>query len=117
MNSQEKVKVKEYGNRYTDYKNNCSTSDRRKYICESPPVLLGKSIYISCENYSRTFWKRIFFRRNQIIDDVDLYKQCLIKDIHNLPEVDKVDVTSLLKKPEDLENTEKKLKNKVSMAK
>jgi hypothetical protein len=94
----EKQTILTLGDEYVELKNNCSTCTRRKYICESPPVLIGKAIYESSSAQRDLFWKRIFFRRNQIINDVDAYKECLIKDISGLLPVDKVNVEKMHKK-------------------
>lgn len=88
-----------------EFKNNCTTSTRRKYICESVPVLIGKALYSSSVEQQNEFWKRIFVRRNQIINDIDVYKERLVKDIMAIPDTDVVDVEKILVDQSELKNT------------
>ena len=93
----EKTAIRRHANDYFDSKYQCGTVRERHNILHSPPVLIGKMLYDSSEEMRSQFWKKVFDRKNQRINNKALYIQETEEEMKKIRLYGFIDVEKILK--------------------
>jgi len=87
FSEEEKEKIIEHGCEFRKHRNECSSTEIRNLMLNSPIVRIGKVLYTSSPTMEELFWNQIYKRKKAEIIDLTKFKELHINDINKIPTI------------------------------